>query len=133
MSKWIVVAVLLCAGVTACGGDGSGVSGNKSLVSLSSGEITDLCKYFTKAKGAQRMIDCGGGVTITVGGGSVDDCVTDLKTSQTDFPSCTATVDQAETCVEDLSNLTDQQLCSDTTPLPASCQPLFVSTCGGIM
>jgi hypothetical protein len=125
MSKRIMIAAFLCTGlVAACGGDGSGVSGNKTLVSLSDGEITDVCEYTVDLAGPKRMVDCGGGVTVTVGGGSVTECVAGLQTIRDLSPSCTATVGQAEACVEDLADLTDAQLCSDG-PLPASCLPLF--------
>jgi hypothetical protein len=131
MSKSIVVAAFLCTGlVTACGGGGSGVSGSKALVSLSEGEITDLCEYFVDLAGSEREVDCGGGLVVTVGGGSVSECVVDLQTSRGQFPGCTATVSNAESCMEDLTDLTDAQLCSDG-PLPAACLPLFNNECGG--
>ncbi len=132
MSKWIIVAALLCTGLaTACGGDdGSGVSGSKSLVSLNDGEVTDLCEFIVDLQGPERMIDCGGGVTLTVGGQTVAECSTGLKMSQAQFPNCTATVKNAEECVKAIDGLSDQQLCSDSPP-PAACQALFSASCGG--
>ena len=131
MSKWIVMAAFLCTGLAACGGGGgSGVSGSKQLVSLSAAEVTDLCEYFVDLAGAERMVDCGGGLTITIGGGSVSECVIGLQETQGQFPGCTATVGNAESCMEALTDLTDAQLCSDG-PLPTACQPLFNASCGG--
>jgi hypothetical protein len=133
MSKWIIVAAFLCAGLaTACGGDdGSGVSGSKSLVTLSDGEVTDLCEFLVDVGGPERMIDCGGGLTLTVGGQTVTECNAGLKASQGQFPNCTATVKNAEECAKAISDLSDQQLCSDGPP-PAACQPLFTAACGGL-
>jgi hypothetical protein len=132
MSKWIVIAGFLCTGlVAACGGgSGSGVSSGKTLVSLSDSEITDFCEYAVDLAGPERTVDCGGGVTITIGGGSVAECVTGMQMTQDQFPGCAATVGQAERCAEDMADLTDAQLCSDG-PLPASCQPLLGPGCTG--
>jgi hypothetical protein len=131
MSKSIVVVAFLCTGlVTACGGGGSGVSGDKTLVSLSEGETTDLCEYFVDLAGSEREVDCGGGLTVTVGGGSVSECVVALQASRALFPGCTATVSNAESCMEDLTDFTDAQLCSDG-PLPAACLSVFNAQCGG--
>jgi hypothetical protein len=129
MSKWIVVAAFLCAGLaTACGGDdGSGVSGTKSLVSLNDSEVTALCKFLVDVGGPERMIDCGSGFTITVGGQTVAECTAGLKESQGEFPNCTATVKNAEECAKAFADLSDQQYCSLT--VPAACQPLFAPTC----
>jgi hypothetical protein len=125
----LCVAILWCA---ACGGDdGSGVDGGKKLVSLSDGEIMDLCQYYHDLAGPERTIDCGGGVMITVGGQTVAECTTSLKSSQMQFPNCQATVSQSEACSKAFADLTDAQLCSDQTPIPASCAPLFTAECGG--
>lgn len=125
----LCVLILWCA---ACGGDdGSGVSGDKKLTALSDAEMTSLCEYFGDLYGPKRTVDCGGGVTITVGGQPTAECVASLKESQMQFPNCQATVAQGEDCAEALSKYTDQQLCSDTTQLPAACAPLFSAECGG--
>jgi 1,6-anhydro-N-acetylmuramate kinase len=131
MSKWIVVSVFVCAGwATACGSDGSGVSGDKTLVSLSDAELTKLCEYTVKQDGPERTIDCGGGLRVTVGGKTVAECVTDLQDNLDQFPSCSATVADAEACAEDFADFTDEELCSSATPLPRSCEPLL--SCGGV-
>jgi hypothetical protein len=129
MSKWIVVAVFLVAGgAAACGGGGSGISGDKELVSLSAGEINTLCEYLIKVEGPERRVDCGNGISITVGRGTVADCVSTFQDGLGQFPSCDATVDDAESCSEDFGDLTDAELCSDPTLLPRSCEPLI--SCG---
>jgi len=131
MSKWVVVAALCSGLAVACGGGtGSGVSGSKSLVSLNDGEINDLCKYIVDVSGPTRTVDCGGGVKVTLEAQTVAECVADLKASQAAAPTCAATVDHAEACVEALADFTDAQLCADT-PLPTACAPLL--ECGGIM
>jgi len=125
----LCIAILWCA---ACGGDdGSGVSGGKKLVSLSQGEITDLCQYIADVYGPSRMVDCGNGQMITVGGKNVAECVADLTQSQTAYPNCAATVDNSEACAEALANFTDTQLCSDATQFPPACAVLFSADCGG--
>jgi hypothetical protein len=124
MSKRIIVAALLCAGLTAaCGGDGSGVSRSKSLVSLSDGERTELCEYLADTV-EERVVNCGGGVVITSRARSVTSCV---ATHEALPASCTATVGDAEDCSEDYAALTEQQLCADAR-LPAACQALVA--CG---
>jgi len=124
MSKWLFVGAFLCA-VAACGGGGSGVSSGKTLVSLSDSEITDLCEYLVDVAGPARTVDCGGGDTVMIGGGSVSACTTGLKAARTEDPSCGATVNDAESCSEDLSDLSDAELCSDSTPFPSACLPLL--------
>lgn len=128
MSKWIVVAAFLCAGLTAaCGGGsgGSGVERSKSLAALSDGEITDLCEHFADVT-ERRVVDCGGGLMVTFEARPVAECVADHQQIPA---SCTATVGDAEDCNEDFADLTDQQLCSDGA-LPASCQAVFA--CGAL-
>ncbi|HWO26919.1 MAG TPA: hypothetical protein VNO30_49655 [Kofleriaceae bacterium] len=127
MSKRIVVAAFLCAGlIAACGGsDGSGVERSKSLVSLNDDEITDLCEYFADVT-EKRVVDCGGGLTVTFQAKPVAECVADHQQIPA---SCSATVGDAEDCNTDFADLTDEQLCSDGA-LPASCQVLFA--CGAL-
>jgi hypothetical protein len=128
MSKWIVVVFLSAGWAAACGSDGSGVSGDKQLVSLSTGEINDLCEYLVKVEGPERTVDCGNRVTITIGRGTVADCVLAVQDGLAQFPSCDATVDDAESCSEDLADITDAELCTNPTLLPRSCEPLI--SCG---
>lgn len=135
MKTWIGCA-FLCTGLAfACGssGDtGSGVDGDKPLVELESGEITSLCTYLVAVAGPERVVDCGDGVTFTVGGQEVADCVDGFTESQTEFPTCAATVDNIEGCSEGIAALSDEQLCSEEGALPAACAPLFTAECGGL-
>lgn len=124
--KWIVVAGLLYAGLaTACGGDdGSGVSGSKTLVSLSDSEAMDVCDYAVDVAGAaDRTVDCGGGATVHIGPGSVSVCVMGIQAIKTVSPSCTATVDNFESCAEAFASATDAEVCSDS--LPTACEAQF--------
>lgn len=121
--RFIGSVVLGSALLVACsGGGGSGVSSSKTLVSLSDGEITDLCEYSADVVGPQQTIDCGGGQTVTIGDASVADCVADFQELQDENPSCAATVGNAEGCLEAIADSTDAQLCSS---LPAACAALF--------
>jgi hypothetical protein len=127
--KWIVAAGFLYAGLAAACGGGDSVSGNKTLVSLSDSEANDVCENAVAVFGpTDRVVDCGGGVTVSVGVGPVADCVSGIKAIKTVAPSCTATVDNFETCAEDLKAATDAQLCSNS--LPASCAAQFA--CAGL-
>ncbi len=128
MSKWMMVAAFLSAGLaTACGGDdGSGVSGSKSIVMLNDAEVTDLCEFLVDVGGPQRMVDCGEGFTITVGE-TLAGCTAELKAIKAGAPSCTATVTNAEECAKGSADLSDQQICS--LMLPAACQPLASAAC----
>lgn len=130
MSRSIAVALLLCAGgLVACGDSGSGVAGDKLLVSLNAGEIRKLCEYAVEIAGPERMVDCGDGVTIVVGGDTVAECIASFEESQDAAPSCTATVADHERCNEAVAELSDAALCADE--FPAACAPLFTAECVG--
>jgi len=129
MSKRIAMAAFLCAGLAAaCGGSGSGVSSGKELTALSDVEIEDLCAYLVGVEGDLREIDCGD-IIVTVGKGTVDECIDDLEVRQSEYPSCDATVGDFEACSEDFAALSDDEVCDDSTLLPVSCEPLLL--CGG--
>jgi hypothetical protein len=135
MSKRIAMAVLLCiGGIAACGGGegggSSGVSESKTLISLSDAEVTTLCAFTTEADGPERTVNCPDDVIITVGQQTAAECAATL-TALRGRTSCTATVGNAEDCANDLADLTDQQLCSDTG-LPAACAFLFSMECNGL-
>jgi len=133
MSKWMVIAVFLCSGlVAACGGGGSGVSGSTQLGKLTDSDITKLCEYLVDVVGPARTVTCSDGEVVMVGGGSVTACTTEFKEDRTEFPNCTATVSNIENCIEDLSDASDQELCSDSTAFPDACLPLLSSSCGGV-
>jgi hypothetical protein len=123
MSRWIVTAVFLGAALVAgCGSDGSGVSGSKELGSLSDGEVADLCAYLVDVEGSLRTIRCDGDVTVTVGDRTEAECTAELRLTR-ELPDCTATVDEAEICSEDLADLSDADRCDDAFPL--SCLALL--------
>ena len=82
--------------LAACGGsDGSGVDGDKTIVSMSASERTDFCEWAIDEQGGAGTVTTCGEVTITVQ--SVADCVASFDSF---VASCTATVSQGETCVE---------------------------------
>lgn len=124
MSKWVIGSVVLCTALSAaaCGG-GSGVTGSKTLVSLSNGEITDLCEYLIDVGGPARTIECENGDTVITGGDSVTDCIVDLQMSRDADPDCAATVDNAESCIEAFADRSVAQICDDD--IPVACLPLF--------
>lgn len=129
--KWIFIAGLLYAGLAAAcgGGDSSGVPGDKTLVSLNDSEATDLCEYAIDVVGsADRTVDCGGGVTVRIGPGTVSVCVMGIQAIKSVAPTCTATVDNFESCAEAFADATDAELCSDA--IPAACQAQFA--CAGL-
>jgi hypothetical protein len=135
MFKQIAMAVLLCiGGIAACGGGdgggGSGISESKTLITLSDAEVTTLCAFTTEADGPAHTADCGGGLTVTVGADTPAECATDMMALR-GRTGCTATVGNAEDCANDIADLTDQQLCSETG-FPASCAFLFSSSCSGL-
>ena len=108
-------APVLFVALAACGGSDSSSSGvdmSKKLTELSASERTQLCEYMVEAEGgvgASKM--CGDGITVTVK--SAADCTTGLSAFST---SCTATVDNAESCAEaagdDLCALISSSSCS---------------------
>lgn len=128
MSRWIVVAACLWIGSAAGCGGGSGVSSGKQVVSLSDGEISDLCEYLVEVAGPNRTIDCGGGVTITIENDTVSECVADLELTATVATSCTATVGDVEDCIKDLADMSDADICADK-PFPGSCAIWFSAEC----
>jgi hypothetical protein len=90
-SAWLCMGLAVACGGGSGGGGGSGVTGSKKLVDLSTDEITSVCEFQVELAGPARTIDCGGGQTATVGGGSVADCVSSFQDQQTSNPSCMAT------------------------------------------
>ena len=128
MTKHWFVTALLCTGiVVACGGgtggSGSGVSPGVRLNTLSSGDLDKFCNYLV-ALTPKRTIMCSATVSVSVGQTKAE-CLTQGMDFATMNPTCTTTVGQAEDCFEALDAFSDAQLCSDTTPLPAACGPIF--------
>lgn len=123
--KWIVVAGLLYAGLAAaCGGGGESVSGTRTLVSLSDSEATDVCEDASATYGtADRVVSCPDGSEVTISVGNVSSCVMTIKAIKAATPSCTATVDNLESCAEAFSKATNAELCADG--FPAACDAQF--------
>jgi hypothetical protein len=92
------------------------VDSSKRLSELSTDEAKDVC-FDLVDEFPERMVSCGDGVMITIGG-SADDC-----DGQVPDGSCTATVGDARDCAEAQKALTDAQLCADG-PLPDECVEL---------
>ena len=115
---------ILSLGLIACGGDdGSGVPDSKVVGMLTADEATAVC---TELAGIfpERTVDCGDGITITIG-------IDSAECGQEQPPAtCTATVGDYRDCFAALSDFTDAQICSDTAPPPA-CAPVFTAGCGG--
>lgn len=120
MSKWIIISALLCSGLTACGGGGSGVSRSKSLASLNDAEIRDLCEYISG--GETRTITCDDGTTVPIEATTVEECVTGQQATPT---TCKATVGDVEDCHDDSEDLSDDEVCEGLASLPASCLPVL--------
>ena len=125
--------LLLLVAVSACGSSGSGVDSGKKLNALTNSEAMEECQYFHDSY-AQRTVSCpndtGGTTTLTIGGGDVAMCTTSLEAEIPAVPNCTATVGDAEDCLDFEYGLTDAQLCTGTgvTP-PASCIRLNSADC----
>ncbi len=90
---------------------GSGVDAGKKLIELTASERQQVCAYMVEAEGGVHSKMCGDGLTITVK--SAAECTTSVAAFST---TCTATVDNAETCAEaagdDLCNLLSSPACS---------------------
>lgn len=121
--------VLLLAG---CGDDpaGSGVARGKPLVAMTDDEIGRLCEY-TVGLGPITG-DCGNGEHVTIGKLTVGECIAQYAQRRDVFPSCTATVANAEDCTVQFLPYTPQQLCAVVLDLPDPCVVLFTNECGGL-
>ncbi len=121
--------LLFVVAIVGCGGGGSGVDGGKKVATLSASEQMTECTYEV-AQFPKRTITCPGTTgTITVGGGDVATCVTNLQSESTMHPSCAATVSQFEACEEDIFAEPDSFFCSSTSAPPPSCAPLMGTDC----
>ncbi|MEO8699669.1 MAG: hypothetical protein ABI867_06475 [Kofleriaceae bacterium] len=128
MKRIVVLSVL-----TACGGGpetGSGIDGDKPLVELSDGEITDLCEYTISL--GPIFGDCGNGEFVQIGKTSVGECLAQYQQRRELFTSCTATVANAEDCTNEILPFTPQMLCDDNIDFPDPCDVLFTNECGGL-
>jgi hypothetical protein len=124
MKKFLFVVM-----IAACGGGGSGVDGGKKVAMLSASEQMTECTYEVN-QFPKRTIMCPGSTqTETVGGGTVESCVTNLQSESTSHPNCGATVSQFEACEEDIFAEPDSFFCSSTATPPPSCAPLMGTDC----
>lgn len=108
------------------GNSGSGLEGDRRMVSLSAGELGSFCDYV--ADFGERKFTCDG-ETGTVGHASKEDCITVWSETKTQAPNCQATVAQTEACSEDLDSFSDAKLCQEG--LPASCLSFITPECLG--
>lgn len=143
--KLRLLAAFLCTGLMYCGGGSgggggvgnSGLDSSKTLGSLDEGEAMDLCEYFFGLLNPPRVIDCDGTeVTFGIDDEELADAVADCTADVSEADSCQATVGQAESCFEDQTELSDDEICElflgGTEPeLPASCAPIMDPTCAG--
>jgi hypothetical protein len=130
MMKSILFAFAATTLAFACGGGsgdgGSGVSGSKTLVSLSPSEVTQFCEYTIDVAGPERTVECGE-LDVTTGSQTLAECVADFDESKANAPNCPTTVSQAEACIEALADRSDAQICA--FEIPAVCAPLFSEAC----
>lgn len=121
----MVLCSVLALALAACGGDddgGSGIPDSKVVGTLTASEAMSVCLELS-ASFPERTVDCGGGLTITVGIDSAD-C------NEAPPATCTATVGQFRTCFDALGDYTDAQWCDENTAPPASCAPVLSAECG---
>jgi hypothetical protein len=99
--------------LVACGGSdapasGSGVDPTLAIGTISNAQITDICEY---AVSLSREVTCNGNPTQSV---AVQDSCEGLLASIAD--GCIATVADMEVCFEDLSELSDDEVCMLVNP-----------------
>lgn len=120
----IILSSILSVGLVACGGDsGSGLSDSKVVGTLTLSEAMDLCVELSESF-PERTVDCGGGVTLTVG-------INPAECTDQPPATCTATVGNFRDCFDAFGDLSDAELCSDTTLPPAACAPVLSAECSG--
>jgi len=105
---------LLLGSLVACGGSGSGLDSDKQLGSLTVSEQIELCEW-TQDQTSTEPYMCDG---MTITPEAHDDCATEVEEDPL-APSCAATVEQFEDCIEALA----ADLCAES--FPPSCGPLF--------
>jgi hypothetical protein len=122
--KYLLASTLFTMAVFACGGgsggEGSGISASTPVADFSADQDQDMCGYIIELAGPERTVDCGDGVTITLGGEEIASCLDDLET----FSACGLLAGDVEGCAEAISAIPDQNFCTQQTP-PAACAELF--------
>lgn len=120
--------ILLVTLMAACGGGGSGVDSGKLIKDLSVAEGNEECNYLFDTY-PQKTVTCPDNSTVKVGEDPTKRATTCNETSNTTPAGCTATVGQAEQCIDDLYNEAATAICSQT--IPPSCGPVLSAACQG--
>jgi hypothetical protein len=124
MKKILCVALFAACG----GGSGSGVDSSKKLSDLTVAEVNQECNYAFETY-PEKTITCPDSTTRTKGSKAADRATQCSATANRIPAGCTATVGQAEQCLEDVYNESDAALCANT--IPPSCAPLLSAACQG--
>jgi hypothetical protein len=111
----------------ACGGGTSGVSSDTLVVDLDASGETTVCDYIA-SKSTAHAATCSDGSTITLDAQTVGMCLARLDDTIANHPSCTATVGDAESCIDAVAALTDADLCAGNL-VPAACEQLLAAAC----
>lgn len=123
MKLAILVGALACACATH--DPHSGVPAGKLLLALDSGEVATLCAFIADHDPV-RDVTCG---DKTLPFGTTQQmCIQTFNAIQR-FPTCPATVQDAERCFVDIGNLSDADSCKLPTTFPASCATLNGPMC----
>ena len=116
------------AAIAACGGSGSGVDGQKLVVTLTPDEQLQLCEYFA-AQAPPRTVTCSPTDIRMAGASTVPTCTSGLQMLASDHPRCAATVAQSESCLAALDRLSDLEICTTAVPMPVECAPFRTPDC----
>jgi len=111
----------------ACGGGTSGVSSDTLVVDLDASGETTVCDYIA-SKSTMHAATCSDGSTITLDAQTVGMCLARLDDTIANHPSCTATVGDAESCIDAVAALTDADLCAGDL-VPPACAQLLGAAC----
>ena len=111
----------------ACGGGTSGVSSDTLVVDLDASGETTVCDYIA-SKSTTHAATCSDGSTITLDAQTVGMCLARLADTIANHPSCTATVGDAESCIDAVAALTAAELCAGNL-VPAACEQLLAAAC----
>lgn len=121
----------LCVGLAVaafgCGGGsgGSGIEGSKVISTLSDSELVAVCND-ARAEFPTRTIDCGDGITLTIGIEASDCTDNEFLVKE----GCSATVDQVLDCAAAFDAQTDAQFCQGQSGPPSGCSAAVVACFG---